>query len=552
LKTVPTFIVGHMSGQNYDIPWRNGRDLYTDKDILKDQDFFVKEMAKRFKDHPAIAGWLLSNEVPFFGGFTTQDAAKTWMERLIRDVRSTGDTHPISTGDGGWGMEVTGSEPGFHLRDIDKAADYIGVHAYPDENDKVRQLNNVAFRTEMSHFNIPVLTEEFGASTAFASEKNVGVYYRQVLYSTLLAGSSGWVAWNNTDFDLPAQDPYFHHGFEEKFGITNVDGSPKAPLIEMQKFRKVLDQIDVANTQRPRTDVAVLVPNAIEMPRVSQQERGSLSSVLAQDFVATKEADLGAAFVREADPLPDVKLLIVPSTKVIELPTWKALEKKAEDGATVFVSYFAGEGGSQRGLWIDDYKMFGVEQNMFPGMVEPINDKKVTFKFEKDFGGIKSGSKLTFSPAGNVNSKSFVPVTPLEGTKVIARDQHGHPALVERKVGKGRIVFSTYPVDSFAAKSDAVNPESSYDLYKALAQRAGVELPVTVDSPSVMVDRLVHKDGRTFAFFASASDKKTKFTAKVAKGFELRSLDSGERVSKKMKLEPYDVVVLELRPVKAD
>jgi endo-1,4-beta-mannosidase len=30
LGTVPTFIVGHMSGENWDPSWRQGRDLYTD------------------------------------------------------------------------------------------------------------------------------------------------------------------------------------------------------------------------------------------------------------------------------------------------------------------------------------------------------------------------------------------------------------------------------------------------------------------------------------------------------------------------------------------
>ena len=30
MGTIPTFIVGHMSGENWDPSWRHGRDLYTD------------------------------------------------------------------------------------------------------------------------------------------------------------------------------------------------------------------------------------------------------------------------------------------------------------------------------------------------------------------------------------------------------------------------------------------------------------------------------------------------------------------------------------------
>ena len=30
---------------------------------------------------------------------------------------------------------------------------------------------------------------------------NAADYYRQVLYTTLLAGARGWLAWNNCDYD---------------------------------------------------------------------------------------------------------------------------------------------------------------------------------------------------------------------------------------------------------------------------------------------------------------------------------------------------------------
>ncbi len=43
--------------------------------------------------------------------------------------------------------------------------------------------------------------EEFGVSSDFASDEHAATYYRHVLYNTLLAGATGWIAWNNTDFD---------------------------------------------------------------------------------------------------------------------------------------------------------------------------------------------------------------------------------------------------------------------------------------------------------------------------------------------------------------
>ncbi len=64
LTTIPTFIVGHMSGENWDPAWRNGRDLYDDVWMVGRQAWFAAEMVRRFREHPAVAGWLVSNEMP--------------------------------------------------------------------------------------------------------------------------------------------------------------------------------------------------------------------------------------------------------------------------------------------------------------------------------------------------------------------------------------------------------------------------------------------------------------------------------------------------------
>ena len=53
LRTVPTFIVGHMSGQNWDPEWRSGRDLYRDVWLVGQQAWFVAEVARRVSGHPA-------------------------------------------------------------------------------------------------------------------------------------------------------------------------------------------------------------------------------------------------------------------------------------------------------------------------------------------------------------------------------------------------------------------------------------------------------------------------------------------------------------------
>ena len=54
MRTIPTFLVGHMSGENWDPAWRQGRDLYRDVWLVSQQAWFAAEIARRFGDHPAV------------------------------------------------------------------------------------------------------------------------------------------------------------------------------------------------------------------------------------------------------------------------------------------------------------------------------------------------------------------------------------------------------------------------------------------------------------------------------------------------------------------
>jgi len=68
MTTVPTFLVGHMSGENWDPAWRGGRDLYSDVWMVAHQAWFAGQMVRRFAAHEAVCGWLVSNEMPIYGG----------------------------------------------------------------------------------------------------------------------------------------------------------------------------------------------------------------------------------------------------------------------------------------------------------------------------------------------------------------------------------------------------------------------------------------------------------------------------------------------------
>jgi endo-1,4-beta-mannosidase len=510
LETIPTFIVGHMSGENWNPAWRQGRDLYRDVWLVSQQAWFVGEIVRRFHRH-AVAGWLLSNEMPLYGGPATTEEVTAWARILIQAARAAGATQPISTGDGAWGVEVSGRDNGYSLRALAPLVDFFGPHVYPMQDDQVRQFLSPAFACELAgSFGKPVVLEEFGVSSDFAADDHAADYYRQVLHTSLLAGARGWIAWNNCDYDdLRHQDPYRHHAFELHFGLTDGQGRPKPQLRVLREFASLIGELAGNDWERVAGKAALVVPEHFErvLPFTDEAYRSDLRDNLLQAYIAAREADLPVELVRERDSLPGgAGLYLVPCAKLLTAPGLDRLRELAEAGATVYVSYFAGSTPNQRGpwlTWLDE--IFGVRHRLRYGLVDPIEDDEVIFQFVDDLGDIAEGTRLSFRVAGEPSARAYLPVEPV-GAEVVALDGHGRPALLRHRLGSGSAVLCTYPIEHMGARTPGVNPEDTWRLYSALAAAAEVDRPVRVDDPRVLVGRVRSGDSETAIFVNCAED----------------------------------------------
>src|SRR5439155_23988039 len=202
LAIFPTPLVGHMSGENFDFPAQGGRSLYADGELRAWQIALVRGVVGALRDHPAVAGWILSNEMPLWGGASWIGSAPgsdagaivDWARAMLQAVRDGDGARPVGTGDG-----MMASWP---VRALAGDVDWVGPHVYYGDADPLRQAWNVDFVLRRAQaLGKPVLLEEFGASSTQAGEAEHAAYVRESMLSAFGLGAAGAMVWCASDFD---------------------------------------------------------------------------------------------------------------------------------------------------------------------------------------------------------------------------------------------------------------------------------------------------------------------------------------------------------------
>ena len=379
----------------------------------------------------------------------------------MQAVRSAGATQPISIGDGAWGVEVSGSDNGYSLRRLAPLVDFVGPHVYPMEDDEVRQLLTPAFTCELAgSFGKPVVLEEFGVSSDFASDEHAAAYYRQVLHTSLLAGAQGWLAWNNCDFDdIRHSDPYRHHVFELHFGLTDSEGRPKPQLRVVAEFASLVRELSTTGWDRVAGEAALVVPEHFErvLPFTDDTYRSDIRDNLLQAYVAAREADLPVELVRERDGLSDsARLYLNPCAKLLTAPGLDRLRTLAVGRSHRLrlllrrKHALTSAGRGSRGSTSSS----ACATSSATASSTRSRATRSTFRFVDGLGDIPAGALLSFRIAGEPSARAYLPVEAV-GAEVVAVDAHGRPALLRHTVGSGCAVLCTYPIEHMAARTPA-------------------------------------------------------------------------------------------------
>ncbi len=503
LYALPSFFVGHMSGMNFPIPWEQGRDFYTDPEVLARSRRFVQAIVARYRDEAAILGWLLSNEITNHTDKRETHILLEWMRNLYQAIREIDPRRPIAPGDGADDLKGLGlGYPEGTLKGIEEmkgGEDFVSLHHYYGfyygDGDTMRFSHAPAAVVRLCDIGLPVLVEEFGVSTALWSEAAQAAYFRVLLFSTWAAGAAGALAWCWSDFPTADLPPYSHQPHELFFGITRADGSEKPAAGEMRRFAHLMGELDGTRFAPTPPQAAILVPNTfyINYP-FRNVNRLRLLEILLESYTLVRMASFDVVFIREpALPPEGVRLLLIPYGNLLA-STWYDLGAWVEAGGVLW----AGFGGAVPNL----ERLFGVRPGRSPSAFTPPQGGMGELRLVEALGDLQAGEQIAL-PAANA---PYLPIIPTKA-KVLAVDGDGRPALTVHSVGRGKAFFCPRSLEWLLTTGIEPNRRSPlHRLYRALRTEAGITAPFEARHPALSLSVLESESGTRLLVAINHSD----------------------------------------------
>jgi endo-1,4-beta-mannosidase len=529
----PELLIGGEVGEAYwDVAYRQGRHPHSDPDMLRLETDHVAELARRYGKEPAILGWDLTDEPPFWiaSDITTDAMAINWTRLLSWSMRRYDSLHPIVVG---VSMEDVGRGP-FRPDNVGPEVDFFSVHPYsiyspklfPDPMLSQRGTYGSAFETALSgSAGHPVMVQEIGASSAQYDPEEIAKFLSASLYSGLGAGANGFLIWCYTDA-APEQFhkvPYLRSPHETQFGLTTWDGKERPSAQMFEDFEKIVGKLDLTGIEPAPAEAGIIVPNEWSKPHgdfshfglsgpevvpyVStdeganvagqpqpnfSEENSWITGSWLSSFVLARRAGLKADFPREYDNWQKRPLVLMPSPLTstdsflvhVHSDFWEKAKRYVIQGGALYASVAA------------DAAIPAMESLFGARMVDANPKDDITLRIVTPFGDLKVGDTFHYSvPAPG--PRSWGAILEVHGGTVIAVDQDNQPALVANSVGSGKTLLSAYPLENYLANVPAVfdKPENTHRIYQAFWEWAGVKPLFHSDEPSVEVAALSGKDG---------------------------------------------------------
>ena len=222
------------------------------------------------------------------------------------------------------------------VRGLAALVDFVGPHVYRME-DRPRPPAPTARRSSASWPRCPASRWCWRSSAApptSSSDDNAAHYYRQVLHnSRCSAGATGWIAWNNTDYDdcstrTAVPPPPVRDALRAS---PTPDGTPKPPLLELRRFAGTLDAVDLpaasAPTPTPPSSCSSVLEGGIPVhpcPTTGRRLRHAGAGVRRR---ARGRPAVRPSCARPTASPSGYRLYLVPSAKQLTGPGWHRLRR---------------------------------------------------------------------------------------------------------------------------------------------------------------------------------------------------------------------------------
>ena len=270
IYAMPWFLAG-VATRNYDVPFRNGRPFF-EGHMVNVAENHLKNFVKHFKDEEQILFWDICDEPEFMDSH--YGAAKIpydpevmarWFKAMYDAIKSEDQNHLVTIGVG----HVASENYGIDLRDLAKIMDVLVLTGYPygqvnEATDSLRLNYFMPFYARFhDNYGKPVYTcEAPGFSSVVYSEEVLRRYFKVVLYSNLINGSTGVMPWVFSDFDqnIWHQIPLENDTFEPYFGIVATDGRVKPSGKVLSEFAKFVNDNEITRYSCNKAEVAILLP----------------------------------------------------------------------------------------------------------------------------------------------------------------------------------------------------------------------------------------------------------------------------------------------------
>jgi len=546
IYVMPFLFVG-VCVDTWDVPWRRGRNIYTDPEMRKIECKQAETLAARYANHPAILAWDISDEPYYYAGNTDAKTATNWVSIIYNALKSRDKTHPVTLGfDNNHIVEDTG----FQVEKLVSFQDFFSLCAYPiyglktpEAHTSMRSTYFTSFFIKFSDVGKPVLLSEGpGTTTTWTSPKRAGDYYKVVMYSSFVNGSIGIMPWIFIDYDSE------HHGkfplddkpYETSFGILNSQGEMKPPAEELRKFNQTITKIDLGKFHFRKPECALLIP------RDYYKHVKTIWPRLFEAFILAKEAHIELGFVREGADLTGYKLVIVPSSCVLRTSAWYALRTYVEQGGNLYFSYGGSPIGSPNPLGPFFDEIFGVS---LQDRIAPMSSEQISFT-----ANVASSNPVKLAYP-KTDGASCLEIELKTGTEHALDARENIALVVNKALGKGTATLATHPIEYYLSMMpDAYIGNETFRVYEMLAEQAELIRPFRCANPFLEIGWM-ETETQTDAILIMINHERMGInpTVSLLHDWHIRNVSAGDsgfsNACKELELsfEPSDIKILNLR-----